>query len=201
MPGLALPSADAAPESWDSSQRLSIAAMRAVTTHALYMSSSHLLRRRSKVIAIPEAHRMLMTAEGRDFMGQIARMGRAFGTALLADSQDADGISQHEGLVEQLAAVFGFRLQSIGQQDALAALLGLEPDEETRQWIRQLNVSESRAQFDGDNAESDDKGNCLVRIGTELAQMRVDLPSVEIQRLLDTNPERAVVMEDERETA
>lgn len=201
MPGLALPSADAAPETWDSSQRLSIAAMRAVTTHALYMSSSHLLRRRSKVIAIPEAHRMLMTAEGRDFMGQIARMGRAFGTALLADSQDADGISQHEGLVEQLAAVFGFRLQSVGQQDALAALLGLEPDDETRQWIRHLNVSESRAQFEGDNAESDDKGNCLVRIDTELAQMRVDLPSAEIQRLLDTNPDRAVDMEDERETA
>lgn len=198
MPGLALPSADAAPETWDSSQRLSIAAMRAVTTHALYMSSSHLLRRRSKVIAIPEAHRMLMTAEGRDFMGQIARMGRAFGTALLADSQDAYGISQHEGLVEQLAAVFGFRLQSVGQQDALAALLGLEPDDETRYWIRHLNVSESRAQLDGDNAESDDKGNCLVRIDTELAQMRVDLPSAAIQKLLDTNPDRAAEREPDR---
>lgn len=191
MPGLALPGADAAPETWDSTQRLSIAAMRAVTTHALYMSSSHLLRSRSKVIAIPEAHRMLMTSEGRDFMGQIARMGRAFGTALLLDSQDATGISQHEGLVEQLAAVFGFRLRSVGQQDALAALLGLEPDDETRNWIRTLNVSESRAQIAGDEVESDDKGNCLVRIDTELAQMRVDLPSAEIQRLLDTNPTRA----------
>lgn len=191
MPGFVLPPTDVPTEAQDSSQRLALAAMRAVTTHALHMSSSHLLRRRSKVIAIPEAHRMLMTGEGRDFMGQIARMGRAFGTALLLDSQDATGISQHEGLVEQLAAVFGFRLRSVGQQDALVALLDLEPDDQTRQWIRKLNVSESRARAAGEDAESDDKGNCLVRIDTELARMHVDLPSHEIQKLLDTNPDRS----------
>ncbi|GAB3615427.1 ATP-binding protein [Humibacter ginsengisoli] len=193
MPGLSLPENSDPPETWDSSQRLTIAAMRAVTTHALYMSSSHLLRRRSKVIGVPEAHRMLKTSEGRDFMGQTARMGRAFGTALLVDSQDADGISEHEGLVEQLAAVFGFRLRSVGQQDALARLLDLEPDDETRAWIRRLNVSEARSQVarDDETAESDQKGNCLVRVGTELAQIHVDLPSREIEELLDTNPDRA----------
>lgn len=195
MPGLTLPAADAATETWDTTQRLSIAAMRAVTTHSLFMSSSHLLRSRSKVIGIPEAHRMLSTADGRDFMGQIARMGRAFGTALLLDSQDATGISQHEGLVEQLAAVFGFRLQSTGQQDALAALLGLEPDDETRYWIRHLNVSESRTAR-GDEERAEDKGNCLARIDTELVQMHVDLPSEEIQDLLDTNPTRGAALEE-----
>jgi hypothetical protein len=126
-------------------------------------------------------------------MGQIARMGRAFGTALLVDSQDADGITAHEGLLEQLIAVFGFRLQSPGQQDALARLLGLEPDDETRTWIRRLNVSETRTVdlHDADEVTPDQKGNCLIRVGDELAQMRVDLPNQHLQDLLDTNPARA----------
>lgn len=192
MPGLVLPSRNTTEDRWDSAQRVSLAAMRAITTHSLFMSSNNALRGLSKVIAIPEVHRMLRTEDGRDFLDQIARMGRAYGTALILDSQDAQGIASHEGLVEQLAAVFGFQLQSPDEQNALAALLGMIPNEESRSMIGALSVTAS-----GDN----EKGHCLVHTGTELAQGRIDLSNDWIMQLLDTNPNRTSSRLEETEPA
>jgi len=135
---------------------------------------------------------MLRTEDGRDFLDQIARMGRAYGTALILDSQDAQGIASHEGLVEQLAAVFGFQLQSPDEQNALAALLGMIPNEESRSMIGALSVTAS-----GDN----EKGHCLVHTGTELAQGRIDLSNDWIMQLLDTNPNRTSSRLEETEPA
>jgi hypothetical protein len=181
LPGLVLPSQSVSEDRWDPVQRVSLAAMRAITTHALFMSSNNRLRGLPKVIAVPEVHRMLKTSDGRDFLDQIARMGRAYGTALMLDTQDAQGIASHEGLVEQLAAVLGFQLQSPPEQDALAQLLGMLPGEEARTMIGALGVT---------SAGGVEKGHCLVHVGTELAQGRIDLPNEWITDLLDTNPER-----------
>jgi hypothetical protein len=190
LPGLSLPQGNSDPSTWDVSQRLAIAAMRSVIAHALYMSSDHALRSLPKVIGIPEAHRMLTNEDGRDFLNQIARMGRAFGTALLLDSQDAEGIASHEGLAEQLAAVFGFHLRTKRQQDALAALLGMPEDDDSRAMIAQLGVSDTGLP---------EKGHALMRIGDELAGMHVDLPDAHIAQLLDTNPDRAQQVAPERQ--
>lgn len=192
LPGLSLPPLDSDPSTWDISHRSAIAAMRSVIAHGIRMSSSHNLRSLPKVIGIPEAHRMLGSGDGRDFLNQIARMGRAFGTALLLDSQDAEGIASHEGLAEQLAAVFGFRLRTARQQDALAALLGMPSDDDSRAMIGQLGTTDS-----GEDA----MGHALIRVGNELARMHVDLPDKHIAQLLDTNPDRSMAVVSEREEA
>lgn len=188
LPGLSLPPINTDPSAWDVSQRLAIAAMRSVIAHGLHMSSSHALRSLPKVIGIPEVHRMLGSDDGRDFLNQIARMGRAFGTALLLDSQDAEGVASHEGLAEQLAAVFGFRLQTARQQDALAALLGMPEDEDTRAMIGGLSITDSG---------TSEKGHALLRVGDELARIHVDLPDDYIAQLLDTNPDRSAAVATE----
>lgn len=187
MPGMALPQGHSDPATWDVSQRLAIAAMRSVTAHSLHMSSDQSLRALPKVIGIPEAHRMLAVGDGADFLDQIARMGRAFGTALMLDSQDAEGIASHEGLAEQLIAVLGFQLQTSTQQDALAGLLGMPVDDDTRRLIGHLAETDEG---------TEEKGHALMREGSDLARIHVDLPSERVGTLLDTNPNRTAAADE-----
>lgn len=182
LPGLVMPGVEKNPDDWDASQRVSIAAMRGITAHALHMSSDPRVRSMAKAIAVPEVHRMIKTDDGKDFLDQTARMGRAFNTSLVLDSQDAEGLAAIEGVVEQLTAVFGFQLTSTKQQDALAELLHLPPGPSTRELIRGIGVGADREIR---------HGHCLYRDRREqTATFQWEYPSEDVRRMLNTNPDR-----------
>lgn len=193
MPGMTPPSSNLAPEQWDITQRLSLAAQRAVTTYGLHVSSSQKLRALQKLIAIPELHFVLRTADGVDFIETTARTGRAFGTGLLMDSQDITGVESVPGIAEQLVSVFGFKLTTSTQQDSQATFLGMDANEWTRDIIGSLGPSINN-EFDRNDTSEDDtvstlKGDCFYRDTTDqLAHIKVDLPAPWIQAMLDTAP-------------
>ena len=183
MPGLKLPSAETSPDSWDTTQRISLACMRGFIAHATAMSGSHELRALAKVIAIPEVHRLLRVADGRDFLDQTARMGRAFYTNLVLDSQDVHGVRSIEGLVEALSTVFMFQLTSPSQQDAAAELLGLPMGPDSRDLIRDIGMS-------GDPEKPIRHGHCIMRDYMEnTATVQWDAPDAETLEELSTNPD------------
>lgn len=183
MPGLKLPSAETTPDSWDTTQRISLACMRGFIAHSTAMSGSHALRTLAKVIAVPEVHRLLRVSDGRDFLDQIARMGRAFYTNLLLDSQDVSGVKSIEGLVEALSTIFIFQLTSPQQQDAAAELLGLPIGPDSRGLIRDIGMS-------GDPEKPIRHGHCIMRdYMEEVATVQWDAPDLETLEELSTNPD------------
>lgn len=181
MPGLTLPSAEKSADSWDQTERLSMALMRSVVTTAIHMTSDPSVRSLPKTLMIPEVHRMLKVGDGAAFLDNIARTGSAYGTHLIIDSQDVTGIASHEGLAEQIASAFVFRLQSEPQLNAAAQLLGLDANDATRQQIKELS--------DPDTPDKDDrKGHCIMRdYRRRCARIQWQMPTQQILDLLDTN--------------
>lgn len=181
VPNLNLPPADSDPSKWDPMQRLSLALLQGITSYSLAISASKRLRPMRKGVAVPEVHLFLNAYGGTDFLDQIARMGRAFNTSLILDSQDCVSIASVAGLVEQLQGVRIFQLTSKAQQDAAAELLGMEPDASTRNLIRGLART--------DNDETIRKGHALVRDWREqVATVQFDFPSAEVAEAMSTDP-------------
>lgn len=184
MPQLTLPSMKSDPSSWDIQMRLGMVAMRAIMAHTLKVSGSETLRTMPKLVTIPEVHRMLRVPDGRDFLDQIARMGRAFDANMMVDSQDVVGIASVEGVVEQLSSVFGFQLTSAEQQDALASLLHLPVGESTRTLIHGIGLATS---VDGEIEVR--PGHPIYRdYKDQAATIQVDLPTAELAAYLSTSP-------------
>lgn len=187
MPNLVLPSANALQDtgSWDVQMRLGLAAMRSVMAYSLHVSSSPALRRMPKLVSVPEVHRMLRVGDGADFLDQIARLGRAYFTNLILDSQDVEGIAGVEGVVEQVSSVFGFQLQSKRQQDALAELLHMPADEHTRALIYDIGV-----EVGPDGEPQRRKGHPIYRDHRgQSATVQISYPTEELAQLLSTNPD------------
>ncbi|WIE70344.1 ATP-binding protein [Curtobacterium sp. MCLR17_054] len=197
-PGIQDPPADQPVSEWDQKQKLSVAVQRAVLTHSMHITSSQQMLSMPKLVAMPEVHRILRMSDGQTFLDQTARTGRANGTHLVLDSQDAEGVAGVEGLVEQLVAVYGFQLQSVAQQDALAAMLHLPEDEgsyaDNRRLIGSLSVP--------DRGRGDIKGDALVWVadsGTGATRVQIELPNERIRKQLNTNPSRGDEIEAEDE--
>lgn len=187
LPQTTNPPANQPVSEWDWKQRVGVALQRSVLTHSLHVTSSRQMTGMKKLVAMPEAHRILAMRDGGDFLDQSARMGRANNTHLVLDSQDATGIASHEGLVEQLVAVFGFQLQSSAQQDALAAMLRLPMDDEGLEGTRALIGGLSLSTM----AQGDIKGDSLVWVadsGTGATRVQIELPNDHVAQLLDTTP-------------
>ncbi len=192
LPGLSLPGPQIQQDDWDANQRLSMAAMRAFMAHTMEVASQQHMRTMPKLIAWPEVHRLLRTEDGKDFLDQLARLGRALNANLMIDSQDATGISEIEGVVEQLSTVFGFQLTTATQQDALAELLHLDPNANTRDLIREMGF-----QMGTDGETEIRKGHCIYRDWRDNAAfVQIDLPTAEIQEMLSTNPDATATSVD-----
>ncbi|MCX4784630.1 ATP-binding protein [Streptomyces sp. NBC_01264] len=180
MPGLSLPTVGEDRERWTSVQALSVAVMHSVLAFGIITSGRPDLRTLTKLVSVPEVHVLTGTPQGRHFLDYVARVGRALGTHLHLDTQDATGLAALPGVVEQLAMVIGFRLTSAAQQDALAELLGLPPGPHARELIRSIGI-----EADG----SVRHGHCVTRdrrFGA--ATMQWDIPTAELLDLLDTSP-------------
>lgn len=180
--GLSIPSAEIPLTEWDGKQRLSVALIQGITGVALRMSSAKDLRAMRKTVAVPEVHILLRATGGANFLDQVARMGRAYNTSLLYDTQDCTSITSQPGLVEQLHGVRLFQFVSKAQQDAGAELLGLGPSPELQARILALALDET-------GSRKVAKGRALVRDWTgQVAEVQFTFPSDEVQELLSTDP-------------
>ncbi|MFJ4880869.1 ATP-binding protein [Streptomyces sp. NPDC088745] len=185
MPGLSLPSAEEDRAGWTSTQRCSVGLMHSMLAYGVITAGRRDLRGLPKAVAIPEVHVLTATNEGRRFLGWIARTGRAMGTHLLMDTQDAETLARLVAVVEQLSAVVAFQLTTPSQQDAVAELLGLPPGRHTRDLIRSLGVGP-----DG----SIRHGHAILRDWRmRAATMQWDPPTADVLAMLDTSPKAAAV--------
>ncbi|GAA3244926.1 hypothetical protein GCM10010493_17040 [Streptomyces lavendulae subsp. grasserius] len=180
LPGLSLPAVGETRETWTTVQSLSVAVMHSLLAYGVLTSGRPDLRTLPKLVAVPEVHVMTGTTQGRHFLDYVARVGRALGTHLHLDTQDASGLLSMPGVVEQLATVVGFQLTTPAQQDALGELLGLPPGAHTRELIRSIGI-----QPDGEIRH----GHSIIRdrkFGAATVQW--DIPTSELLDLLDTSP-------------
>ncbi|KII27139.1 hypothetical protein M707_23580 [Arthrobacter sp. AK-YN10] len=210
FPNLVLPDGTKPVEDLDASERLALAVMRAFLQYVLSVSSSKELRSMKKSIGVPEVHRLLRMPDGADFLVVCARMGRAFGTHLLLDSQDVTGVAAHEGLVEQLTAVFIYQLTSRRQQDAAAELIQRQPSQELRDLIYSIGIDYSGQDDDTDVTEEEffggmekadrEREEIVIRHGhciyfdwqSRAATMQRLFPSEYVGQLLSTAPDAEI---------
>lgn len=192
--GLSIPAADIPLTEWDGKQRLSVALIQGITGVALRMSSAKDLRSMRKAVAVPEVHILLRATGGANFLDQVARMGRAYNTSLLYDTQDCSSILAMPGLVEQLHGVRLFQFVSTAQQDAGAELLGLGPSPELQARILALGLDET-------DSRKKAKGRALVRdSSSQVAEVQFTFPSDEVQALLSTDPNAGQKKEEEEKS-
>lgn len=184
MPGLSLPDTAVHQEDWTSLQRLSVALMYSMLAYGVTTAGRRDLRGLRKLVAVPEVHVLTATRQGTAFLSYIARVGRALGTALILDTQDAVALSRIVGVVEQLRTVVGFQLTTGPEQDALAELLGLEPSAHTRAMIQAIGRLPSGHVR---------HGHSIIRDAQfDAATVQWDIPSAELLAMLDTSPKAAV---------
>ncbi|MFI7329666.1 ATP-binding protein [Streptomyces rubiginosohelvolus] len=180
MPGLSLPDAATHMDQWHPLQRLSVALMHSMLAYGVTTAGRRDLRGMRKVLAVPEVHVLTATRQGQAFLSYIARVGRALGTALLLDSQDAVALARIVGVVEQLRTVVGFQLTTEEEQNALCGLLGLPANEHTRAMIQAIGRLPSGAVRHGHSIIRDAQWDA--------ATTQWDIPSAELLAMLDTSP-------------
>jgi hypothetical protein len=180
VPGMQLPQVGSAREDWEITHRLSVALMQSLIAYALATASSRDLRLLRKLVAIPEVHVLTATPQGRSYLEYIARVGRAWNTSLVLDTQDPASIVDLPGLIEQLTTVWGFQLTTADQQDALARLLDLPVDAHTRQLIRAIGIAPDGSVRHGHAIMRDHRFRS--------ATVQIDIPSAELAQTLSTTP-------------
>jgi len=181
FPNLTLPGREKPAASWDTSELVSVALIRAFVMHTLQVAASGSTNL-AKLVCLPEVHRLLKTADGMDFLDQVARMGRALNANLAIDLQDLTSIEAHEGLVEQIRLLFVFQLSSEAQQDAAARLCHLPVTAHTRAMFWQLGL--------GSRPDEVVHGHCMMldpsgRAGT----VQITFPDDAAQAALSTTPD------------
>ncbi|WP_069874731.1 ATP-binding protein [Streptomyces malaysiensis] len=180
IPGLTLPGREIGRADWNPVQRLSVALMHSMLAYGITTAGRRDLRGLRKAVCIPEVHVLTATSQGANFLGYIARVGRALHTSLLLDTQDCESLVRLVGVVEQLTTVAGYQLTTMEQQDALAELLGLPKGAHTRALIQSVGLLP-----DGEIRH----GHCIVRDRRfACATVQWDVPSLELLELLDTSP-------------
>lgn len=182
FPGLSLPEPETSPETWGDLERVSMACFRGFTAWVINTMKDPALRRLPKLVGLPEVHMITALQDGRSFLSFIARLGRALGGSLAIDTQDPESIASITALVEQITTVFGFAQISKPQQQAMASLLLLDPEDPAiLNRIRRIN-----SRPDG----SIRHGHCIMRDHMDdAATIQIDMPSYEVMKMLSTNPD------------
>lgn len=193
FPSLTLPGAAKPVDQWDNAEKLSVALVRAFTMHTMAVSSADALRSMPKLVSVPEVHRLLNTSDGLDFLDQLARMGRARNTNLQIDLQELTTIQNHEGLVEQISTLYVFQLTHRPEQEAAAAMCGMEDTADARAKFYHIGVGEKTDQVR--------KGHCVMRDPSgRAATVQMLLPDERVAKLLDTTPDTAAAPSGSVET-
>lgn len=190
VPGMAeaLPGSEVQPKDWSSPQRQAVAAQRGLLAMATTAQGRPANRSRAKLVAIPEAHVLFATSDGKQFCQLTARMAAAHGTNLLMDTQDVTGVYETKGLAEAIHTVFVFAQDTEEEQDAAARMAGLTADTTSRDVISSLDVAD---ELMGESYDSDPirRGHCLMRDGIkQAATVQWDIPTGDLIEYLDTSP-------------
>ena len=157
---------------WKPGQRLTCMLVQAAFAYLVYMASR--VKGLPKIVALTELHLITGYDFGQELVGSIARLGRALDENLLLDTQAVAELVDIPGLVDQISAAYCFGVDSDGEADAQAVLLGLEPEPAVR--ARQKSWA---------------KGQCMTRDRAKrIAPIQFDYLSSEIKVALNTTPER-----------
>lgn len=192
FPGLSMPEPDIPQDQWSSIERVSMACFLGFTGWVVATMRDPALRTLAKLVGLPEVHLITNLAFGRAFLAFVARLGRALGGSLAIDTQDSESISSLTALVEQITTVFGFAQISRPQQQSLASLLLLDPnDPATLDRIQRIN-----SQPDGKIRH----GHCIMRdYMDQAATVQIDMPSWEVMQMLSTDPAAQRAREQSRQ--
>jgi hypothetical protein len=167
MPGLTLPEPSATRESYTRAERISVATLSLVATYALWLISGD--RSRHKVVGLDEIWFLLGSAQGRQLLNRLLRLGRALNATLLLGTHRIGDLGD---LAELIGTVFAFGQDSDRAAENALRFLGLEP---TR-WLIGL-MREYRA------------GRCLMRdLDGRIGEVQIDLVTSRLLAALSTTP-------------
>jgi hypothetical protein len=168
--GLTLPPAGTSRESYDQSERISVATFKLIVAYAMRMVSQD--QSTHKVLMLDEVHAFSDTADGQRFLSRILRMARSMNVTVLLLTQLLGDL---ERLKDLIAVVMAFRQQ--GSDQAQANLRMMDLDENDADLIAKLRCFSD--------------GMCLMRgLDGRVVQMQVDPVEAEFLRVADTNPSR-----------
>jgi hypothetical protein len=167
MPGLSLPEPGASRDTYTRTERVSVATLSLVAAYALRLISHD--RTRHKVIGLGESWFLLDSAQGRQIIKRLVRLGRALNATVLLDTQR---IADLGDLADLIGSAFVFGQDSDGGAEAALRFIGLEP---TRELIALL--LELRA------------GRCLMRdLHGRVGEVQVDLVYPRLLQAFSTTP-------------
>ena len=169
MPGLSLPEPGASRDTYTRTERVSVATLSLVASYALRLISHD--RSHHKVVGLDEIWFLLDSAQGRQIIKRLVRLGRAFNATLLLGTHRVADLGD---LADLIGVVFVFGQDSDDGAAAALSLIGLEP---TRELI--ALVQEFRA------------GRCLMRdLNGRVGEVQVDLVYPHLLEAFATTPEQ-----------
>jgi hypothetical protein len=170
MPGLLLPEPGASRDSYTRTERVSVATLSLVAAYALRLISHD--RTRHKVVALGETWFLLDSAQGRQIIKRLVRLGRAFGATVLLDTHR---IADLGDLADLIGDVFVFGQDSDDGAAAALRFIGLEPTRELIAHLRELRA-----------------GRCLMRdLHGRVGEVQVDLVYPHLLEAFATTPQLA----------
>jgi len=181
------PGSESNREDWSAGSRLSVMLVQAGFAYATYMAAQ--VKGIPKLVALTELHLLTKYDFGRDFVGNLAKLGRAQDVAQILDTQEGAEMTRINGLLDQITSVLAFHVNREEEARAQAQLMGMEADESFIDAQTAPVVKDHR--------------DCLVLDrDRQLGRVQFDYLTGEIKRLLNTTPDRhAPVIEDEAEEA
>ena len=169
MPGLSLPEPGAARDTYTRSERVSVATLSLVAAYALRLISHD--RSRHKVVGLDEIWFLLDSAQGRQIIKRLVRLGRAYNATLLLGTHRVADLGD---LADLIGVVFVFGQDSDEGAAAALRFIGLEPTRELIALVREFRA-----------------GRCLMRdLQGRVGEVQVDLVYPRLLRAFGTTPGR-----------
>jgi DNA helicase HerA-like ATPase len=170
MPGLSLPDPGASRDTYTRAERVSVATLSLVAAYALRLISHD--RSRHKVVGLDEIWFLLDSAQGRQIIKRLVRLGRAFNATLLLGTHRVADLGD---LADLIGVVFVFGQDSEEGAKAALRFIGLEA---TRELVGL--VCSFRA------------GRCLMRdLHGRVGEVQVDLVYPHLLEAFGTTPGQA----------
>ncbi len=169
MPGLSLPEPGASRDTYTRTERVSVATLSLVAAYALRLISHD--RSRHKVVGLDEVWFLLGSAQGRQLIKRLVRLGRAYNATLLLGTHRVADLGD---LADLIGVVFVFGQDSDDGAEAALRLIGLEPTRELIALVREYRA-----------------GRCLMRdLQGRVGEVQVDLVYPRLLRAFGTTPGR-----------
>ncbi|MGH2902472.1 MAG: ATP-binding protein, partial [Solirubrobacteraceae bacterium] len=169
MPGLSLPEPGASRDTYTRTERVSVATLSLVAAYALRLISHD--RSRHKVVGLDEIWFLLDSAQGRQIIKRLVRLGRAFNATLLLGTHRVADLGD---LGDLIGVVFVFGQDSDDGAAAALRFIGLQPTRELVALVREFRA-----------------GRCLMRdLNGRVGEVQVDLVYPWLLQALNTTPGR-----------